>query len=123
MIRGGNYGWSVMEGSRCYRPSRGCDKFGMFPPLTEYPHSAGRSVTGGEFYRGKQLPFLTNRYLFGDFVSGTLWHVPVTSVRTVEPEVLLRTKLALSSFGKDAAGEVYVVDYRGGVYQLVAETR
>jgi hypothetical protein len=32
----------------------------------------------------------------------------------------LRTGLRISSFGEDQAGEIYIVDHRGGVYRLAA---
>ncbi len=34
--------------------------------------------------------------------------------------LLLQTGLNISSFGEDQSGEVYVVDYRGGIYTLAA---
>jgi glucose/arabinose dehydrogenase len=113
--RGGNYGWNIMEGSQCYR-SGTCDTAGLRPPIAEYSHTLGCSVTGGYVYRGARIRGLAGRYLFGDFCSGRLW------VLTEEPNsrwtmaTWLPTTLSISSFGEDEAGEIYVVDHRGSVY-------
>jgi hypothetical protein len=47
-----NYGWKVMEGSLCYSPSSGCNTSGKIPPVAQYDHSLGCSITGGHVYRG-----------------------------------------------------------------------
>lgn len=116
---GGNYGWNVMEGSRCYEPPRGCDRSGLRLPISEYTHRDGQSVTGGFVYRGDAIAALRGRYLFADFSSGTIWHIPADAEPVTEPAVLLRTGLNISSFGRDAAGELYVLDLRGGIHRLL----
>ena len=90
-------------------------------PVSEYGHSQGRcAVTGGYVYRGRILPALQGSYLFGDYCSGELFVVPVGSAFASgsEPRVLQKTGMRISSFGEDEAGEVYVVDHRGGLYRL-----
>jgi len=42
------------------------------PPIYEYPHTAGCSVTGGYAYRGTRVRSATGRYFFGDYCSGTI---------------------------------------------------
>ncbi len=121
ITKGGNYGWNVMEGSRCYHPSFGCDRGGLELPITEYTHRHGRSITGGFVYRGKTISRLQGRYVFADYVSGTIWSVPAHASGFSRPRTELSTDLAISSFGEDAAGELYVLDHRGGrVFRLVA---
>jgi hypothetical protein len=39
-------------------------------PVFTYPHSVGRSVIGGHFYRGCLNPRMKRFYVFGDFISG-----------------------------------------------------
>jgi glucose/arabinose dehydrogenase len=113
--RGGNYGWRIMEGAHCFNPPRNCDRQGLELPVAEYANAGGRcSVTGGYVYRGSAIPRLKGMYVYGDFCSGEIFGLRGTGQR-----VLLETRLAISSFGEDEAGEVYVVDHRGGVYRLI----
>lgn len=42
VVRGGNYGWRVMEGRHCFLPKIDCDKPGLQLPVLEYGHEAGR---------------------------------------------------------------------------------
>ena len=53
---GANYGWRLTEGSQCYNPASGCSRAGLTPPVYEYTHSEGCSVTGGVVYRGCRIP-------------------------------------------------------------------
>jgi glucose/arabinose dehydrogenase len=113
--RGGNYGWRIMEGAHCFRPSR-CDTAGLELPIAEYANANGRcSITGGYVYRGHRIEALRGIYLYSDYCSGEIW-----GLRGRESRVLLDSKLAVSSFGEDEAGEVYVVDHKGGVYRITA---
>jgi glucose/arabinose dehydrogenase len=115
--RGGNYGWNIMEGSQCFR-SAPCDAAGLRLPIAEYSHALGCSVTGGYVYRGAAVRGLTGRYLFGDYCSGRLWVLTEEADGRWTMTTLLPTNLSISSFGEDEAGEIYVVDHRGGVYLL-----
>ena len=114
--RGRNYGWPLVEGTRCYRPLEGCERAGLEPPLTEYRHKDGRcAVTGGYVYRGDALPELSGAYLFADYCSGEIW-----GQRQGRRELLLDTDLSIAAFGEDEAGELYVLDLAGGsVYRIV----
>jgi glucose/arabinose dehydrogenase len=118
--KGKNFGWRVMEGNHCYRPSSGCNRDGKSRPLAEYSHSYGCSVTGGYVYRGTLSPALSGLYVFGDFCSGRIWTLPRAAARPAAETQLLDTDLMISSFGEDEAGEVYVVDYNGSIYRLSA---
>jgi glucose/arabinose dehydrogenase len=120
--RGGeNYGWRLTEGSQCYNPSSGCDRSGLTPPVYEYGHAEGCSVTGGVVYRGCRVPALAGSYFFGDFCSGLVRSFRLASGQASELRDWssgLRGVDAPSSFGLDAAGEVYIVDYDGELYRL-----
>jgi hypothetical protein len=120
--RGGqNYGWNVMEGSQCYRPASGCDRNGLTLPVYDYTHSEGCSVTGGVVYRGCRVPALAGTYFFGDYCSGFVRSFRVANGQATEPRdwtAGLRGVDSPTSFGLDADGEVYVVDYDGEVYRL-----
>lgn len=141
---GVNYGWRIMEANHCYDPEENCRQSGLTPPILEYPNDAnymrtltgmdqpdvdGCSVTGGYVYRGKQIDGLQGTYLFGDYCSGNIWSFKVENGKAVEFQN--RTEEIniaegeftnyISSFGEDADGELYIVDYNGGIYKLIQE--
>ena len=89
------------------------------PPVAEYPRTEGTAVTGGYVYRGSAIPGLAGRYVFGDFGSGKLWHIAADTPPTMVMSGGLQTGLSISSFGEDLAGELYIVDYAGGIYRLI----
>ncbi len=118
--RGVDYGWRVMEGNHCYRPATGCITTGKVRPITEYSHREGCSVTGGYAYRGRAVPALAGRYVFGDFCSGSIWTIGRGALRPAAKSLLLDTDLQISSFGEDERGELYVVSLGGTVFRLEA---
>jgi glucose/arabinose dehydrogenase len=115
---GGNYGWNVREGAHCFNPSSGCANT-FIEPVSEYDHGLGGSVTGGLVYRGTAIPELAGWYLFGDFTSGRLFGIREDSAVGIEPEVLNETGLQIVSFGQDANGEIYVLNFIGNIHQIV----
>ncbi len=115
---GRNYGWNVTEGTHCYPPGSSCAIAGFTLPVTEYDHSQGCSVTGGYVYRGSRVPELIGQYLFGDYCSGRLWALGGSPRTFWTQRQVLVTGFNISSFGEDQSGEVYIVDYNGGVYTL-----
>jgi len=87
-------------------------------PVAEYSHDEGASITGGYVYRGAAVPQLAGNYVYGDFGSGHIWAFPASGPFT---PVQVGQGNAISSFGEDAQGELYVVDLVGGqVSKLVA---
>ena len=118
VVPGGNYGWDDREGAHCFEPAAGC-LTNSFDPITEYDHSLGQSITGGYVYRGAAIPELQGFYIYGDFVQGRIWAIPATSQQGAIGQELLNTVFGISSFAEDSEGELYVIDYGGGVHQLV----
>jgi glucose/arabinose dehydrogenase len=133
-IGGENYGWKVMEGTSCHDPdpvdldcpasTPSCFDSSYTPPLFEYDnHGFGSdacSVTGGFVYRGTAIAGLQGAYVFGDYCGGFVWALKETA-----PSVWTRSELAilsigLTSFGEDAAGELYVT-HNDDVYRVVPE--
>lgn len=115
---GPNFGWRVAEGTRCTGLPGGppCDSAALTPPIVEYTHDTGCSITGGEVYRGTALAStLGGRYVFGDFCTGAVYvlqqAVPPAYYAVYE---LGRTGFNVSAFGRDESGEVYVADMAGG---------
>jgi len=114
VVLGGNYGWRCREGMHVYNAS-GCTT-GYIDPLTEYDHSLGASITGGYVYRGTQAMNWVGRYLFADFVSGRIWaYSPGQSPTRTE---LIDSSYSISSFGEGLDGELYILDYSGGIYHI-----
>ena len=130
--RGENYGWDVLEGRACYAPRSGCSTSGKHPPIVAYAHAvagAGNcAVTGGFVYRGTADPVLQGGYVYGDYCSGRIW-VLDAGTRNPGTAVLVHDAtasphIAISSFGEDEAGELYVCDLGGGtIYRIRAQPK
>jgi glucose/arabinose dehydrogenase len=119
--KGGNFGWNVMEGMHCYPPGTAtCDMTNKILPIFEYPHADGIAVIGGYFYKGTAISSLANKYIFAD-LTGKIWSLTEAPANTWTRANLLSTSLTLTSFGKDAAGELYLVDYNGNILKLVLQ--
>jgi hypothetical protein len=148
ITKGGNYGWNVKEGTHCFdaanpdtvapscpsvvgagHPDAGAP---LIDPVIEYAHPGiadpdgleeiGLVVVGGYVYRGRSVPELAGRYIFGDwsndFVApgGTLLSADPASGSPWTYEhlnVVNRPGGALGAFilgfGQDDNGEVYVL--------------
>ncbi|MCE5263348.1 MAG: PQQ-dependent sugar dehydrogenase [Deltaproteobacteria bacterium] len=116
---GANYGWNIMEGSRCFLTPV-CSRTGLTLPVAEYPHGSGDcSIAGGYVYRGSSAA-LQGIYFYGDFCSGRIWGLRQTATG-IKTELLIDTALAISTFGEDEAGELYVADYlTGSIFRITA---
>lgn len=110
-VKGGNYGWSLREGDQPYAPTSTATGPGFVDPVWQYAHDVGKSITGGNVYRGRKLPELDGCYLYADYVSGRLWALGIdeTTGRAVSNRPIPhdREGLPVLSFGEDEAGEVY----------------
>ncbi len=133
---GRNYGWRYKEGAHLnvtspppvYNPPTG-----LTDPIYEYGRSVGQSITGGFVYRGTGLPATyRGRYFFADYVQGRVWSMaltinPSTGEATASAPTDHTVDLGgsavvgnISSFGIDAAGELYVVNHTGGtIVQII----
>ena len=119
---GENYGWRIMEGTRCYNPSSGCPTTGLTLPIYEYDHSDGCSVTGGYVYRGSAYPALQGRYFVADFCGSWLRSFVVVNGAAAGLQDHTATAGPLSgtsSFGEDAEGELYVVSLTQGTVRRI----
>jgi putative heme-binding domain-containing protein len=120
--RGGNYGWSVMEGRQSVRPDSKRGPTPILPPTLDFPHTEAASITGGYVYRGKRLKDLVGTYICGDWVTRKLWGTRFDPAdRILSHKELAQTTLRIVAFGEDNDGELYIVNYdeAGGIYQLV----
>ena len=121
---GTNFGWRVMEGSRCTGLDGGppCGSPSLTLPVVEYTHAFGCSIIGGAVYRGTQVPSLFGRYLYGDLCSGTMWSTAPDAQGSWNVRQELASGLTITTFGDDEAGELYVANAANGtVYQIAAD--
>jgi glucose/arabinose dehydrogenase len=112
--RGGNYGWSMMEGERCLQEA--CDPGSLDAPVFTYSHDEGCSIVGGPVYRGADVRELAGRYLFGDLCSDRIWALDAAGHR----EEVIELDGPLVSFGMDRAGEVYLLQFGQPIMRLRA---
>ena len=120
---GGNYGWRVREGAHCYPiGTASCAASGngdpLIDPVAEYDHTLGISITGGYVYRGSAIASLAGRYVFGDFGSARIFAL-IPNGSTFTRTELLRPSANISSFAQGSTGELYYLDYGGGIFKLV----
>jgi glucose/arabinose dehydrogenase len=113
-VGGQNYGWNRYEGTLVYQEPLPED---VEEPVHEYEDVGSVAVVGGYVYRGSQLPALQGAYVFGDFYDPRL-RVLVPTDGGFEEEMLDLTVPNLTSFGEDAAGELYALSHSGQVYRL-----
>jgi glucose/arabinose dehydrogenase len=123
-IGGENYGWRRMEGTHCFTPTSNCSEAGMILPVIEYGHGAGAcSVTGGYVYRGARYPRMHGTYFYGDYCNGMIWGATRAVNGAVNSSLLVDTNFAISTFGEDLNGEIYVADYNAGRLYHIADAR
>ena len=114
---GANFGWDYREGSHPFEgdPPEDAD---LIDPVAEYNQSSGDcSVSGGAVYRGSISPW-QGVYLYGDFCSGAVRGLLQVEDGSWVSEVLFQTGYRIVAISQDEAGEVYLLDIRGGVYRL-----
>jgi glucose/arabinose dehydrogenase len=114
-----NLGWSVYEGRAKFKsaPLRGGGKL-VFPAYVYSHSSGGCSITGGYVYRGSAVPSARGRYFFGDYCSGKIWAGRLSGRSLTGVTQVGHLGGGLSSFGQDAAGELYATTLDGNVYRL-----
>jgi glucose/arabinose dehydrogenase len=113
-----NYGWNTMEGKHCFNQDTNCDQTGLTLPVTEYAHdevtTLDCSVTGGYVYRGTKIPSLVGTYLYADYCSRRVYTLAWANGAIIkEGEATqnldsLTLSSGITSFGEDAAGELYI---------------
>jgi glucose/arabinose dehydrogenase len=94
--KGANYGYPLREGTQSMSPTNG---MGPLPendtlpiqisdavtrgtvkptyPVVQYPHNrdtGGDAIANGFFYRGKRIPALRDKLVFGDITTGRIWY-------------------------------------------------
>lgn len=119
---GANLGWNIVEGPACFNAAS-CDQAGFVAPIHSYSHDTGGcSITGGYVYRGKAIPELVGHYIFSDFCDGkvrSLAYANGTASDVTDWTDQLGTVGAITSFGLDHAGELYITTIEGNLFAVV----
>jgi quinoprotein glucose dehydrogenase len=125
--RGGNYGWNMREGLHPFTQYKGKSKPAGAPdsvvgklidPIFEYHHDLGKSITGGNVYRGKNVPQLVGKYLFADYVSGKVYVLTYDEAagKATAVHPIKGNEMPVFSFGEDEAGETYFMTTLGTIH-------
>lgn len=119
-VAGPNFGWKIMEGTRCVQAP--CSSAGLTLPVAEYLHAEGCSITGGFVYRGSQIPGLLGHYLYSDYCAGFLRSfLLVNGAATQQRDWNIAPPGSVTSFGRDATGELYLLTREGAVFRIVKQ--
>jgi len=130
---GENFGWRLREGT-IQTPASvgGTPPPGNVDPILDYDRAVGGTVIGGCVYRGKQIPGLRGWYVFGDYLAHKIFVMRYDGTNVSDfqeitsqlfPTANNETLSALSSFGEDANGELYITDVgSGNVFKIVPVT-
>lgn len=121
VTRGGNYGWSIMEGSNPIHPTEKQGPGPIIPPIVEHHHSEARSITGGFVYRGNQHPELRGAYVYGDYNTGKIWALRSSEDQVTQLTELTDTSHQIIGWCETNRGELYYADYQrtNQIYRLV----
>lgn len=119
-----NYGWRLMEGNLCFEPSSDCNPGSLTLPVLDYAHFSGAcSVTGGYVYRGPALTARNGTYFYADYCAGFVksfrYHNGQPTEQTEWP-LLSPPGSLITSFGEDAAGELYITTQGGGLFKIIS---
>jgi glucose/arabinose dehydrogenase len=120
---GYNFGWSDVEGTRCFHLTD-CNPADYTEPAVTYTHDEGLSITGGYVYRGAEIPELHGTYFYSDWVQQWIRGFKyvdgaVTDARDWTTD-LGGPVGSITSFGLDGHGEMYAVTYEGGLFKFTA---
>lgn len=115
---GGNLGWGCYEGNYVYDASL-CTRVPHIFPKFAYTHASGEAVTGGYVYNGSRYAsILGGLYVVGDYGSGNVWVYALGGAAAYQGSLF--GSRGLTSFGEDAAGELWAVTIDGVLWQLSA---
>jgi len=127
----GNYGWPIREGKTCFnaqawsQPLESCSTNGLNEPILSYAHEGDLSaIIGGMVYRGKAIPQLAGRYVFGDWGKGR-GHLFIAYPPTLGAGSWTIVEIQVSGnsseigqllgVGQDETGELYLLTRAAGV--------
>ena len=121
---GQNYGWHILEGNLCYNPSSGCVAPSAYSaPVATYDHlvsgvNNGCAVTGGYVYRGPNIYLnMQSVYFYADYCLGKIYGLKFDG--NWQTQLLTTAPFAISTFGEDDYGKIYVADITNGAVYLL----
>ena len=119
-VPGGNYGWPMMEGNAVFA-GPACGLPTCQPPVFDYPHGGGASVTGGAFVTGTLYPGLTGAYVFADYIQNFIRyaHIDANNGLLGTVQDLATSAGSPVSFKMGADGFLYYSAYfTGRIYRV-----
>jgi len=121
IVRGGNCGWPIREGRAALRTEVQTGPTPILPPVKDHPHSEANSVIGGPVYRGAKLADLNGSFVYGDYITGTIWALRPDKDGAYSHRTLVDTDQRIVAFLEASGGELYVLDYdlTGQIYELL----
>jgi glucose/arabinose dehydrogenase len=120
-----DYGWRQREGRHSNKAGApGVPGARRVEPVLEYGHDDGCSITGGFVYRGRAVPSLVGHYVYADYCSGWIRSFRMNGDAVTDPRTWDVPNIpAITSFGQDAHGELYVLSGHGEVYRIEPAAR
>jgi hypothetical protein len=116
--RGANYGWSIFEGDRRFRP--GSAPGAVFPVLVKLHSDGYCAIIGGYVVRDPAVRSLDGSYVYGDLCNSGIRAVKLSPGHASGDHSTGLSVSQMSSFGQDTAGHVYAVSLSGPVYRIAA---
>lgn len=116
--KGGNMGWKIREGNSCYSPSSGCTSVGLVPAKISIPQPTAQSITGGVFFVGNPSAAFNGTYIFGDYVTDSIWAARLVNDSVVE-RIRLGTINTISSFNLDNQGRVFALNVDNAIINIL----
>jgi putative heme-binding domain-containing protein len=116
--RGGNYGWSIVEGPKPIKPNGKRGPTPILPPVISLPHTEASCIIGGYVYHGQQFGGLQGAYIYGDYGTGRIWGLRYDGRQLTWQRELASIQMQVICFAEDSSNELYVMDYGGGIHRL-----
>jgi glucose/arabinose dehydrogenase len=122
---GANYGWNHFEGPATFPGGDAISTGQVVAPIYSYNHTVGHSITGGYVFHGDG-DALQGQYFFADFVQGKVFTLSFNGSAWVATDRTSQIVIDVpgaaltqpSSFGEDARGNLYIVDFGGNIFRL-----
>ena len=116
--RGENYGWNVFEGFEPFSNRYKRDGERFVAPVFAYSRKYGASVTGGYVYRADPRSSFYGVYIFGDYQTKRLFALAQDNRSLKQVRQIARPDQMPVAFGRDDAGNLYMVGYEGMIYRI-----
>ena len=123
-----NFGWNCAEGLLCTTNTNcNCATGGLRPPVYDYTHSVGLSITGGTVYRGCRMPAFEGHYFFADYQNNKIFSGEVTPANKLISVVDRTTQFSggtstITSICAGLDGELYVTNHSTGFVRKIVQS-